>query len=218
MLKDIILKKLSIGDTNIDMNEFSRLTIEEKQEIESLISKEIYQKNSKFYKFIPYISNINLVYLMSSEHISSISNPDEQLMLITYCYIKNPKPDTFHYIVMKSKESLFGISMLEEILKFNPEDNELRTFVTAQKEKLQNNDIKKRNNGNVYYKMNNNLIVKINNNECALYVLDTKRKEWRYDSELYGEYAYGVVHMEPIEFEDIYPIGEPLDLNRGKVL
>ena len=49
MLKDIILKKLSIGDTNIDMNEFSRLTIEEKQEIESLISKEIYQKNSKYH-------------------------------------------------------------------------------------------------------------------------------------------------------------------------
>lgn len=218
MLKDIILKKLSIGDTSIDMNEFSHLTIEERQEIENLISREIYLKNSKFYKFIPYTLKMNLVYLMSSEHISSISNPDEQLMLITYCYIKNPKPDTFHYIVMKAKESLFGISMLEEILKFNPEDSELRMFITVQKEKLQNNDITKINNENIYYKMNNNLIVKINNEECDLYVLDTKKREWRCDPELYGEYAYGVVHMEPIEFKDIYPMGEPLDLNRGRAL
>lgn len=226
LLKDIIISKINSGNADIDVDQFNNLNPSERSEVEYLICSEIYKKNSKFYRFIPYLQNIDLVRLMSSGHMSEISSENERLELMTYTYIKSPNPDVFEYIVRESKLNSFGLTMLEEILRFYPNYKDLAKYIADKKKSLLNdekssslsdgNDLPE--NKNSYYKINGGLIVKINNDECMLYVLDLKRKEWRADPELYGEYAYGVVHLEPIKFDDIYPTGDSLDLAKGKVL
>ena len=165
---------------------------------------------------------------MSNRFIGQIQDKNDRLMLLTYLYVRNPKPDTLSYIVEKSRNNAFGLSMLKEILKFYPQNREIAQiiednskFISISDTNIKSNSSeteKSQNSQITYYKLSNGLIVKIDNEKMTLYILDCNRKEWRRDSELYAEYAYGVLNGEKINFNDTYPIGEELDLSRGKVL
>lgn len=211
--KNEILKRISMN-MDISSRDFENLSFEDKKEVEATICNEIYNKNSKYYKYIPYLESIDLPKLMSTGFISGIKNENDRLLLITYIYIKNPKPDTLEYLILKTKDSEYGLSLLEEILKFYPQYEFLKKFLNNQRNNISGKNIAKEH----YYLMDKSIIIKINNDDCTLYVFDTKQKKWRLDPELYGEYAYGVLHLSPIEFNDVYPIGDPLDLSKGKKL
>ena len=95
-----------------------------------------------------------------------------------------------------------------ELNKEHTPINISQKFVDAIKDAAEQ-DRKKKENKVFYFKVFNSLITKIDQENEKVYMLDRKTGTWREHYDFWIDYQYGELRGRVIDFNDIYPIGEP---------
>lgn len=192
---------------------FRKIPPGQQKKLEGRICDEIYGGNSEFYPLIPYLTTIDRPFLGSSGHMEKL--PEEnRVRLYTYCYVSSPNREELAYIGAYLRRHPLEAGLLDEVLGHYPDCQGILLL----KQSLNSSHREEKPTREGYFRIKSGLTIKLNHEDCTCYVLDPKQKEWRMDAELYGEISQGSVQMERIHMEDTYPVGEPLDWRRGKVL
>ncbi len=120
---------------------------------------------------------------------------------------------TFESIIKQNK-----LKREEELNKKNHTPIKIsQKFVDAIKDAA-DQDRKRKENKVFYYKVGDSLITKIDKENEKVYLLDKETGTWRENHDLWLDYIYGELLGRVIDFDDIYPIGEPWVYEPGRAL
>lgn len=184
------------------------------KDIEDAINQRIMAGDSRFYKFIPILTNVDLD-ILTHKHWLEL-NDENWYELVKYSYHRSHSPSLLDYIVENAHKSQAAFDCLTEIAERYPDIIELPFLIEEIKKTCHLSSNLEHVEKPIYFQLTSGLIVKIDRSHFTAYRLNDKKKEWQLDRRLFTDYEYGNLIGSYIHLDDEYPLGPPFDCKKWK--